>query len=116
MQFDDWVSQDRRRVGPHVDFGTRWIDPERPERYQRVSWIPKTGELYATDGHGSYVRLLGIVSGRLRVEAILSGWTTACAEADPPLAWVEDRVMSALLGSVARPEHPPNELSSPSPQ
>lgn len=82
----------RRDASTDVDFGTRWVDPGRPDRYLRVTWTPKTGELCASDATGSYVRVLAVVQTRDALERILAGWSTVGACPSPPLSWIEERV------------------------
>jgi hypothetical protein len=89
-----WIAEDPLRACPHLDFGCRWIDPARPRRRHRVSWVPDTGELYVTDTAASYVRVLGVIPDRARLSTILAGWGVVGARPKPPLSWVEDRIAS----------------------
>lgn len=100
-----WIAERRERAVPHLDYGTRWIDPATPDRYQRVSWIPDTGELYATDG--STVRVLALVPERRQLERALLGWAAAGAAPEPSLAWVEHRLSERLApGGPGDGSHP----------
>jgi hypothetical protein len=75
-----------------IDFGTRWVDPGK-SHWQRVSWEPATGELYVTETSGSYRRVLAVIPDRIDVERSLEGWEKVSAGAQPPLSWVEERVL-----------------------
>ena len=89
-----WIAERRARAVSHLDYGTRWIDPAAPDRYQRVSWVPDTGELYVTDG--SVVRVLAVIPERRQLERALLGWAAAGAAPEPSLAWVEHRLSVRL--------------------
>ncbi len=99
-----WIAERRERAVPHLGYGTRWIDPAAPDRYQRVSWIPDTGELYVTDG--SNVRVLALIPERRQLERALLGWATAGAAPEPSLAWVEHRLDERL--ATERPSDGPH--------
>lgn len=77
-----------------VDFGVWWSeDAQRYPRW-RVSWIEKTGELYAVSlDHGavSRVEIFGSFGSRDRVEAALAGWEDEC-EKPGSLKWIRSRV------------------------
>jgi hypothetical protein len=101
-----WMSLDATRATPHIDFGSRWIDPARPQ-YQRVSWIPTTGELYVTDPEETYVRVLAIVPDRTQLDTMLAGWGAAGAGPVSRLSWIEDRV-DREVGPDATASGPPD--------
>jgi hypothetical protein len=87
-----WIAAEPQRACPHLDFGSRWVDPARPGRHHRVSWIPTTGELYVTDPDESYVQVLGVVQDRARLATLFTGWGTIGARPDAPLSWIVDRI------------------------
>lgn len=101
VALDDWLRADPARGVPHVDFGSLWIDPATPDTHQRVSWIPDTGELYATDG--TNVEALGRYASVADVERALEGWGEHGNGPDPDLDWVR----------AAAAEHPPPEPNRP---
>lgn len=101
VELDDWLRADPARGVPHVDFGSLWIDPDAPDTYQRVSWIPDTGELYATNG--THVETIGRYLTRGDVEAVLQGWGEYGNGPDANLAWVRYAVA----------DHPPLEPNPP---
>jgi hypothetical protein len=97
--FYDAAGPSLRRRSPEVDYGMHWSDPllpgELPGRRWRVSWIEKTGELYAVahlrDGQGSCpVRLYGVVMTRADAEDIMRGWEHQCPR-QGGLSWIEQR-------------------------
>ncbi|HUP86848.1 MAG TPA: hypothetical protein VM143_14415 [Acidimicrobiales bacterium] len=90
VALDEWLRADPARGVPHVDFGSLWIDPAEPDTHQRVSWIPDTGELYATNG--TNVETLGRYLNRADVEFALAGWGEHGNGPDADLAWVRDAV------------------------
>jgi hypothetical protein len=113
----------RRRQSEELEFGNDWYD--NGARTQ-VSWVEATGEVYAMrDPLGSLVadvigdtraspvadedltvEVIGIVEGRDKIAAVMSGWDTAMTSGDNSLAWVRDRIANAdaELGDVpARP-------------
>jgi hypothetical protein len=89
--FAEWIADRPQRSVPHVDFGTRWIDARMPGRVHRVSWIPTTGELYATDAEETYVRVLERRTDRGDIDGMLAGWAEECA-GRAWLSWVTYRI------------------------
>jgi hypothetical protein len=81
-----------------IDFGTRWVDPARPDRYLCVTWEPDSGELRATDTAGSYVRVLAVIPTRAQLDRTLTGWSAVGAGVRPSLAWIEERLDMLLPG------------------
>lgn len=113
MDLEDFYNADpRRRHSEELEFGTDWS--EGGARTQ-VSWVEATGELYAmrdplgrlwSDVIGDVraspvsdeqltVEVLGVVSGRDGVSAVMSGWEAAMPAGDDTLSWVRDRIANA---------------------
>jgi hypothetical protein len=113
VDLEDFYNADpRRRHSEELEFGTDWS--EGGARTQ-VSWVEATGELYAmrdplgrlwSDVIGDTraspvsdeqltVEVLGVVSGRDRVAAVMSGWEAAMSAGDDTVAWVRDRIANA---------------------
>jgi hypothetical protein len=90
--YEGWLTEGPQRRSPHIDFGTRWLDPTAPDRHHRVSWVPNTGELYVTDLAQTRVRVLAVIPTRPQVEEALRGWAAVGASPDPQLSWVERRI------------------------
>jgi hypothetical protein len=86
-----WIAE-RPSRGTPIDYGARWIDSERPDRYWRLSWAPGTGQLYLSDPAESDVRVLAVIADEAQVEIVLAGWTAIGSRPRPPLSWVEERV------------------------
>lgn len=101
----------RRRHSEELEFGRDWTDEQgRCE----ISWVEDTGELYAmrepkvgyaADGIGGMyvdkvnsrdlvIEVLGVVTGRDGIEAVMSGWEQAMLEPNS-VAWVRARVANA---------------------
>lgn len=78
--YQAWINAPSRKRSPELDFGCWW--QMRPDRTSwRVSWIERTGELYAADGfHDRYI-VLGHYPDREAVERAMSGW----ADPDSPI-------------------------------
>jgi hypothetical protein len=89
--FEAWVAQWPKRQVPHIDFGTRWRDAAAAGPL-RVSWVPTTGELYATDSIGSHVRVLTRDESRDQIDGMLAGWGEVGAGGDPQMSWVTSRI------------------------
>lgn len=86
--YKKFIEVKRRKRSPELDFGVNWYRANPREwPLWRVSWIERTGELYATDGIG--VEVLGIVKDKmtldelhkknlpyseLKIEKVLKGW------------------------------------------
>jgi hypothetical protein len=117
----------RRRHSEELEFGSDWYEGgERTE----VSWIAATGELYAmraplgglvSDVIGDMgatpvsdeqltVELLGTVSDRPTVEAVMSGWENEMASGENSLSWVRDRVAHADTEVADPPARPSRDL------
>ena len=94
----DWMEERAARRVPHFDFGSRWIDPERPDVEHRVSWVPTTGELYAVDRRsGGGVRLLAELSTHDAVSEVLVGWAAIAASPNPQLSWIHQRLEQVAI-------------------
>ena len=78
MHYEDFMADPARARSPEVDFGAWWRHEHDPGGYPwRVSWIERTGELYAVEmrpGRGRRVIVLGKYPTREAVEAALEGW------------------------------------------
>jgi len=97
-----------------------------------VSWVEATGELYAmsdplgglvTDVIGDtratpvadddlVVEVLGVVTGRAAVEAVMSGWENAMPAGDDSISWVRDRIAHAGTEQGDPPARPSRDLSA----
>jgi hypothetical protein len=117
----------RRRHSEELEFGTDWS--EGGARTQ-VSWVAETGELYAmrdplgglvTDAIGDTratpvsdeqltVEVLGTVSDRDAVGAVMSGWEAAMPNGPDSLAWVRDRLARAGEEMADPPAQPSRDL------
>jgi hypothetical protein len=69
-----------------------------PDRYQRVSWVPDTGEIYVTDALQTYRRVLGVIPTWAEIESALDGWAAVGASPRAPLAWIEMRLARWAAG------------------
>lgn len=93
ISLSEWTQERPERRVPHVDFGSRWIDPERPDVEQRVSWVPTTGELYAVDRRsGDGVQQLAVLPTHDAVNAAMDGWAAVAAGGRPHLTWLQQRL------------------------
>jgi hypothetical protein len=119
----------RRRQSEELEFGNDWQD--NGARTQ-VSWVEATGEVYAMrDPLGSLVadvigdtraspvtdedltvQVLGVVDGRDKIAAVMSGWDTAMTSGDNSLAWVRDRIAHADSELGDAPAKPSRDLPS----
>ena len=121
-----YAADERRRHSAELEFGRDWSGPgERTG----VSWVEDTGELYLMSepsrrGHGLRagdlevlhvsehelgVEVLGVVTGRPAIEAVMSGWEAAMTRPDG-LAWLRDRVQHAAEHAADVPASPSEEL------
>jgi hypothetical protein len=129
VDLEDFYNADpRRRHSEELEFGTDWT--EGGARTQ-VSWVEVTGELYAmrdplgglwSDPIGDVrptpvtdeqltVEVLGVVSGRERVAAVMSGWDAAMASGEgDTLSWVRDRIAHADTELGDTPAQPSRDL------
>ncbi|MDQ1475326.1 MAG: hypothetical protein QOE62_555 [Actinomycetota bacterium] len=128
MDLEDFYNADpRRRHSEELEFGTDWT--EAGARTQ-VSWIEATGEMYAmrdplgglqSDVIGDLrvtpvsdeqltVEVLGVVNGRERATAVMSGWEAAMPEGDNSLSWVRDRIAHADGEMSDTPAQPSRDL------
>jgi hypothetical protein len=76
--FDRWWNEPVRRGSLEVDYGRWWTlhGDERAFPRWRVSWIARTGELYAVHGcrERQFFIVLGVYPTRTEVEQALEGW------------------------------------------
>ena len=121
-----YAADERRRHSSELEFGREWHDASgRCE----VSWVEDTGELYVMrepaatvvgDAFGDMrvlkmsehelgVEVLGVVSGRDAIEAVMSGWEQAMPQPDG-LSWLRDRVANAGDHANDTPATPSEEL------
>ena len=128
MNIENFYNADpRRRHSEELEFGTDWL--EGGARTQ-VSWVEATGELYAmrdplgglqTDvigdmrvtpvaGEELTVEVLGVVSGRDGIAAVMSGWEAAMPAGDNSLSWVRDRIANADTEQGDAPARPSGDL------
>lgn len=90
-------NEERRRSG-EADYGVYWTAPGQKWPYWRVSYIQKTGELYAVQlSAGSEVKLLGVVPPDddryyyRTLDRILEGWAEAIHQPGS-LDWLKARL------------------------
>ena len=127
MDLEQFYSEDpRRRHSEELEFGRGWTDDNgRCE----VSWVEATGELYVMrepepdihpakgggftedpiDASQLVVEVLGVVSDRGAVEAVMSGWESEMGEPDS-LSWVRTRVANAASEMSDPPAQPSSDL------
>jgi hypothetical protein len=112
MDIEEFYSQDeRRRHSTELEFGRDWSDVDGRAG---VSWVEDTGEVYVMrepnagvwgDGAGDLrarpvsehalgVEVLGVVTGRDAIGAVMSGWEQAMGQADG-VVWLRDRIAHA---------------------
>ncbi|ADR37716.1 hypothetical protein Ocepr_2268 (plasmid) [Oceanithermus profundus DSM 14977] len=78
LDYTTFIERPDRKISREIDFGVHWrmLDDRSPSPW-RVSWIERTGELYAVEvaplGHRRAI-LLGQYAERDEVEALLDGW------------------------------------------
>ena len=121
-----YAADERRRHSAELEFGRDWNDAA--SRWG-VSWVEDTGELYLMrepnagvwgDGAGDLrarpvsehaldVEILGVVTGRPAIEAVMSGWEPKMAAADG-ITWLRDRVQHAADHAQDVPATPSDEL------
>jgi hypothetical protein len=130
VDLNDFYDADpRRRASEELEFGADWTDGGARTQ---VSWIEATGELYAmrdplgalvTDVIGDtraspvadkdlVVAVLGVVSGRDAVGAVMSGWQQAMTNGTDSVAWVRDRIAHADAERNDPPAAPSRDLPS----
>jgi hypothetical protein len=128
VDLEDFYNADpRRRHSEELEFGTDWS--EGGARTQ-VSWVEATGEVYAmrdplgglwSDVIGDQgvskvsdeqltVEVLGVVNGRDRVAAVMSGWEAAMSAGDDTVSWVRDRIAHADAEIADAPAQPSRDL------
>jgi hypothetical protein len=89
-----YAADQRRLRSRELDVGLWWRDASDGPLH-RAAWVLDTGELYLVrlgepaEGGGE-VELLGRVSQRERLEALLEGWRERCGEPDS-LGWLRRR-------------------------
>ncbi len=108
-----YAADERRRRSGEADYGVWWTDVWSLPCW-RVSYIQATGEVYAVEGSGGRVEVLGVVPpdpaddgaaypyGDKRVQQtyyrtldrILAGWPEHCGEPGG-LQWVRDALRKA---------------------
>jgi hypothetical protein len=122
-----YAENERRRHSAELEFGREWTDAGgRCE----VSWVEDTGELYVMreptatitgsgagdlelvpmSEHQLGVEVLGIVTGRDAIGAVMSGWETAMPRSDG-MAWLRDRIEHAAEHTGDIPGAPSDTLS-----
>jgi hypothetical protein len=121
-----YAEDERRRHSSELEFGRDWRDESG--RCQ-VSWVEDTGELYlmrepmaAVTGSGAgdielvpmsedglVVEVLGVISGRETIGAVMSGWEAAMPRPDG-VVWLRDRVAHADEHAHDAPSAPSDSL------
>lgn len=94
-----FFADERRERSPEVDFGVMWTQEGQWPNW-RVSWLERTGELYALCLGGEdrdHVEVFGTIERRANVEEVMRGY--ADSPAPHELDWVRRRVagMTTLL-------------------
>ena len=128
MDLEQFYDTDpRRRHSEELEFGTDWTDAGARTQ---ISWVEATGELYAmrdplgrldadlfgsetvepTPDQALTIEVLGIVSGRSAIAAVMSGWEAAMASGDDTVSWVRDRVAHADTEAGDPPAVPSRDL------
>ena len=79
--YQEFMKDPSRKRSPEVDFGAHWRLAHDPGGYPwRVSWIERTGELYAVElgspERDRRVIVLGHYPNLEEVEAALEGWAS----------------------------------------
>lgn len=99
--YQAWSHAPRRKGSREVDFGCWWTLDGRPGAFPRwrVSWIERTGELYAAQAQSDRYMPLGVFPTRQEVETALEGW----ADPQSPLY----HHLAALVGKLDH--HPGTE-------
>jgi hypothetical protein len=121
-----YAENERRRHSAELEFGRDWHDAGgRCE----VSWVEDTGEIYAmreptaaVTGSGAgdlelvpmsedglVVEVLGVVTGRDAIGAVMSGWEDAMRR-DDGIAWLRDRIEHAAEHAGDTPATPSETL------
>ena len=132
MDLEDFYAADeRRRHSAELEFGRDWNDENG--RYG-VSWVEDTGELYLmrepragvwgtafgdmhvqdVSEHALGIEIIGVVTGRGAIEAVMSGWKQAMLETDG-IAWLRDRVQHAAEHAHDAPATPSEVLPEDKP-
>jgi hypothetical protein len=126
---DFYAADPRRRHSEELEFGTDW---QEAGARTEVSWLEATGEIYAmrdplghlnsdlfgamsvspVPGNVLTVEVLGVVPGRDRAAAVMSGWETAMTSGENSLAWVRDRIAHADTETADPPARPSRDLSA----
>jgi hypothetical protein len=126
---DFYAADPRRRHSEELEFGTDW---QEAGARTEVSWLEATGEIYAmrdplghlnsdlfgdmsvspVPGNVLTVEVLGVVPGRDRAAAVMSGWETAMTSGENSLAWVRDRIAHADGETADPPARPSRDLSA----
>jgi len=96
---DFYAENEERRRSGEADYGVWWTAPGQSWPKWRVSYIQKTGEVYAVQLNGGQVKLLGIVPPDdapiyyQTLDRILIGWSGVIQEPGS-LDWVQARLKS----------------------
>jgi hypothetical protein len=88
------------RGGTEADFGCHWTEPGQSFPRWRVSWVERTGELYAVRTAGRpFLIVYAVIPDRAQVDRVLAGW----ADANPRggMSWVRRRLGAAPAGEEA---------------
>ena len=90
-------NEERRRSG-EADYGVHWTEPGKRWPAWRVSYVHKTGEVYALELGGGRVEVLGIVPPDddphyyyLTLNKILEDWENVIWE-EGSLTWVREKL------------------------
>jgi hypothetical protein len=73
MDLKDFMSKPERARSRQVTYGDAWTKVEPFPRY-RVSWIERTGELFAVVMPDKDVEIIGIFKTRKEVDRFMGNW------------------------------------------
>jgi hypothetical protein len=105
LNLDEFYAQDpRRKASPEADYGVWWYETGRNYPAWRVSYIQRTGEVYAVSTASRFVMVLGTIppdAGDIfyrTLDRILVGWAEECGKPNS-LAWVRKRLAAAEVAA-----------------
>ena len=92
MNRDQFYAGEHRQLSTELDFGVWWRGKETWPVY-RVSWVERTGDLYATNQSTDEIEILGESEpgNREMIEDILKGWADECGKIGS-LNWVREQI------------------------
>lgn len=96
--YKKFMENPKRKESPEVDFGCWWGLTRREDNpfKWRVSWIEKTGELYAYCYNKDIAIVLGIFKTREEVEKRMQGWSNFENQVLKTFFDIPDKIISDL--------------------